>query len=31
MHILGIDIAKASFNVTLLGGQQPFQGKFDNN
>lgn len=30
MHILGIDIAKESFDVTLLGGQQPLRGKFDN-
>lgn len=31
MHILGIDIAKDSFDVTLLGGQQPLRGTFDNN
>lgn len=31
MHILGIDIGKTSFDVTLLGGQQPLRGKFENN
>lgn len=30
MHILGIDIAKETFDVTLLGGPQPAAGQFDN-
>lgn len=31
MHILGIDIAKATFSVSLLAGQQAQHGQFDNN
>jgi transposase len=31
MHILGIDIAKATFSVTLLAGQQEQHGQFENN
>lgn len=30
MHILGIDISKEKFDVTLLGGSQPVAGQFDN-
>lgn len=29
-YILGVDIAKASFDVALLGGAQPYQGHFEN-
>lgn len=31
MHFVGIDIAKDTFDVALLGGQQRHQGQFSNN